>query len=289
MLNKRVLLTGITGFIGGHVAARFLQAGWDVSSIIRTKSDLAVLPTDMRDKMTFHNHDKEDMRDILREAKPEIVIHLASCFISQHTYEDIDALLTSNVIFGTKLLDAMKEVGVTKFINTGTSWQHFENKSYSPVNLYAASKQAFEDMVRYYEETVPLKVITLKLFDTYGQGDRRRKLLAILDEIAKTGDTLKMSPGEQKIDLVHVEDVAEAFFIAANYLAEGRFDLCGTYAVTSGNALPLRELVARYEKMIKKPLNIVWGAREYRPREVMVPWNTGKILPGWERGHRELM
>ena len=67
----------------------------------------------------------------------------------------------------------MKEVGVKILVNTGTSWQHYENKDYSPVNLYAATKQSFEAILQYYVEVASLKAITLKLFETYGLDDPR--------------------------------------------------------------------------------------------------------------------
>ena len=66
-------------------------------------------------------------------------------------------------------------------------------------------------------------------------------------------------------------------------------DLCGSYVVSSGKTVTLRELVRRYEKLIGKKLLIDWGARPYREREVMHPWRGGKILPGWVREHQELM
>jgi len=286
----KALLTGVTGFIGSHLAEKLVNEHWELHAVVRESSNLDILPGWIRESVIFHVHSKEhDLPEIVEVAKPEVVFHLASLFLSQHRYQDIDALMESNVTFGVKLLEAMRQHGVHNFVHAGTAWQHYQNASYSPVNLYAASKQAFEDVLRYYEETVGIHAVVLKLFDTYGPGDRRGKLLALLEQIAETGETLPMSPGEQKIDYVHVDDVSEAFFLAANYLLEGHFELCGDYVVSSGHAISLRELVSRYEKIIGKRLSIAWGERAYREREVMVPWNKGRILPGWERKHKELM
>jgi nucleoside-diphosphate-sugar epimerase len=164
-------------------------------------------------------------------------------------------------------------------INTGTSWQHFENNEKRPVNLYAASKQAFECMARYYSDAHGMKVVNLKLYDTYGNGDTRPKLFATLKRIASSGESLAMSPGEQLIDILHVDDVVHAFCVCLQKLPD--LPQWSSYAISSGNPLPLTELVAAFEQAIGKKLNIDFGAREYRPREVMVPWNTGQTLPGW--------
>jgi nucleoside-diphosphate-sugar epimerase len=54
------------------------------------------------------------------------------------------------------------------------------------------------------------------------------------------------------------------------------------YAVSAGNNLTLRQLVGTLEKLYNKPLNVLWGAKPYRFREVMKPWGSGKSLPGWK-------
>lgn len=289
-MSKKILLTGITGFIGSNLAKKLLEDGIEVHAIVRESSNLSLLDANVRENVVFHTHNAQNtLKDIVKKATPDVTIHLASLFLSSHKYEDVLPLITSNVAFGAELLEALYLNDAKSFINTGTAWQHYNNADYSPVNLYAATKQAFEDIVKYYEEAKGFKVIALKIYDTYGENDRRKKLLALLKETANSGEKLSMSKGEQKINLVHVEDIANAFSLAAKYLCDGRFDLCGSYALSSGDAISLQELVRRYEKLIGKKINIGWGEREYREREVMEPWNRGKILPGWERKHRELM
>jgi len=222
------------------------------------------------------------MDSIMANTKPDIVFHLASLFLSQHTSNDIERLIVSNVLFGTQLLDAMTAQGITKIVNTGTSWQHYENKPYSPVNLYAATKQAFEDIMQYYVEVERISAITLKLFDTYGPGDPRPKLMNLLLNTAHTGQLLLMSPGAQFIDLVHVDDVVNAYLMASDYLYMRAN--CGhdVFAVTTGQFVSLKNFVALFEKAAHKKLNIKWDARPYRSREVMNPWEEGKCLPGWQ-------
>lgn len=277
-MQKKVLLTGITGFIGRNLVKRFLSQGWQVSALIRSGSDVDVLPE--RNQIQFFNVDKECMTDIFAKIRPDVVVHLASLYLAQHDYKDIPALINSNVAFGTKLLDAMRLTGVKNFINTGTAWQHYQNEDYNPVNLYAATKQAFEAIIRYYQEAYNFRVINLQLFDTYGRGDTRKKIVALLDELRKTNKSLAMSQGEQFIDLVHIDDVVNAFIMAADYLLQDS-SKCGIYAVSSQKPVRLKELVAEYERIMDCKLHIEWGGRPYRPREVMLPWSDYMLLPGW--------
>ena len=288
--DKKVLVTGITGFIGSNLVKKMISHGWNVEAIVRRGSHIELLSQDIRESVVFHEYgDNNTLATIVSMARPQVVIHLASLFLSRHEPNDVGPLLDSNVVFGTHLLEAMSRYGVKNFINTGTAWQHYQNAAYSPVNLYAATKEAFGNILQYYEEGHDIHAITLQLSDTYGEGDRRKKVFQLLREAADSGIPLEMSPGEQLIDCVHVDDVTDAFIMAADYLLSKQYELCGTYAVSAGKAISLRELVTRYEKIIGKPIPVMWGKRKYRPREVMQPWNKGKLLPGWGRKHRELM
>jgi nucleoside-diphosphate-sugar epimerase len=213
---------------------------------------------------------------------PDVTFHLASLFLAQHKPDDVETLIRSNLLFGTQLLEAMASRGRTLLVNTGTAWQHFNNRSYSPVALYAATKQAFEAIIRYYVEAKEFRVITLKLFDTYGPEDPRPKLLSGLRKAALNNKPLSMSPGRQCIDLVHIDDVVNAFIIAGNRLISGVGASEESYAISSGVALSLRELVAIFQQQINANFLVEWGALPYRPREVMKPWRFGKHLPGWQ-------
>jgi len=226
----------------------------------------------------------QDMSTALHVHGPfDGVIHLASLFLSSHQSGDIQPLLTSNVVFPVRLLDAAVKVGIRWFLNTGTTWQHYENKAYSPVNLYAASKQAFESMARYYVEAHGLQFATLALCDTYGPGDTRSKLLRIWCQIARMGTSLDMSEGSQKMDLVYAADVAMAFRLLVEHQEDWTFssELMPTFSITSGEVMSLRELAALFESVTGKTLPIRWGTRPMRPREVMIPWSAGCCVPEW--------
>ncbi len=281
MKNRRALVTGATGFIGSNLVKSLIQDGWSVHVIVRPGSALA----DLEGKasgIVCHVHDgsSRGMVDLVGQANPDVVFHLASCFLAQHRPEDIENLIGSNLLFSTQLAEAMVANGVTRLLNTGTSWQHHLNADYLPVNLYAATKQAFEDILSYYVDAHGLRVMTLALFDTYGPGDPRQKFVSLLWKTALSGQELAMSPGEQLVDIVYIDDVLDAFFVAADLLlgqAEGHL----RYGISSGQPIRLVDLAKAFEDATGLTLPITWGGRSYRPREVMKPWNVFPRLPGW--------
>jgi len=276
------LVTGASGFIGSHLTRQLVRDGWQVHIVSRTGSCLPYSPE--FEYITNHVHDGSTggLIACVAQAKPDVVFHLASFFLSQHEAKDIELLIRSNVLFGTQLLEAMKVNGVKIFINTGTSWQHYNNEDYNPVCLYAATKQAFEAILEYYIQVCGIKIITLKLFDTYGQDDPRPKLFYLLENAASNHESLNMSLGDQVIDLVHIDDVVRAYLIAAKRLQEEVVLSHESYAVSSGKPISLKELVQLYVKLSGQKIKINWGARPYRFREVMNTWNRGAKLAKWE-------
>lgn len=276
----RALITGATGYVGSSLAARLHREGWEVHVVTRAGSSLDALAS--LPGLVVHQHDgtTSGMIELVGKANPGVVFHLASLFLAQHQPQDVDALIRSNVLFSTQLAEAMAANGVRYLVNTGTSWQHFENQAYNPVNLYAATKQAFEDILAYYADAGMLKVTTLALFDTYGPNDPRRKLVALLRDLVRTGQSLAMSPGEQLIDLVHIDDVLDAFMLAAQRLPAQPVAYA-RYGVSSGTPMTLREFVAVFERATGARLAIEWGGRTYRPREVMTPWQA-PAMEGWQ-------
>lgn len=280
--RRAALITGGTGYVGSSLVRRLISSQWEVHVIVRAGSNLDAL-ANVEEQASLHIHDgsTEGLMRIMEGVKPDVVFHLASLFLAQHTPKDVAPLIESNITFATQLVEAMAQNKIRNLVNTGTSWQHFENKSYSPVCLYAATKQAFEALLQYYIEARSIKAITLELFDTYGPHDPRPKLLHLLGKIAASGEILAMSPGEQILDLVYIDDVIDAYLLSAERLLGTEGEVQEHYAVSSGQPLSLKDVVARFEKVTGKKLSIQWGGRPYREREVMSPWSLGKQLPGW--------
>ena len=278
----RILITGATGFVGGHLVKRLLLDKHEIHVLTRPSTDLSKFGGEL-DQVSSHPHygSTEDMVSLVHDALPDAVIHLASLFLGEHKPDDVDLLVNSNILLSTQLAEAMAVNGVQKLINVGTSWQHFDDEDYNPVNLYAATKQAFRDLLRYYAEVNQIRIINLELFDTFGPNDQRGKLFSLLEKLRNGGDRIGMSPGAQRLDPVYVDDVVEAFVIALERLRTESVQAEETYSVCSGDPVELRELVKIYEAVTGAVLDIEWGGRPYRTREVMEPWSRGAVLPSW--------
>lgn len=275
-----ILLTGATGFVGKNLLPALSQYN-DVHILVRPGSNWGELGVE---HVVEFSDDISFLAEYLKQNKIEGIVHLASLYIAEHKSEQVKDLVSSNVYLGTALLEACKLADVKWFLNTGTIWQNFNaldfSDTYNPVNLYAASKQSFITMSKYYTETSDIRFCTLKLCDTFGANDTRKKIFALFDHIATTGETLDMSAGEQYLDILNIEDVVSGFCHLVNLLHEGR-NQRNEYVLSSGQQIKLKDLAAVYAQNNNVKLNINWGGRPYRQREVMIPY-VGNVLEGWK-------
>jgi nucleoside-diphosphate-sugar epimerase len=275
-----IILTGATGFIGSKLAEKLVLDGYSVSIIARLSSQFDALEN-VLNKVKIYVYDGTylSLLNALSAAQPAAVIHVASLFLSNHRPSDVVRLVESNISFPSQLVEAMDQIGCRYLVNTGTSWQHYLNEDSNPVNLYAATKIGFESVLLYYTKARKFNVINLKLFDTYGPGDTRPKLFKVLREAARSGNALKMSPGEQLLDLVYIDDVVNAYQVALKRLFGNSGE--SSYAVSNPKRLKLREVVDIYSNIVGLKINVDWGGFDYRFREVLIPWNKYKMMPDW--------
>lgn len=274
----RIVLTGATGFIGYHLAKK-ICAQYEVWCTIRSTSDVSLLEKLPCNMICVDDYDC--LYEQMNRIQPELVIHLAGLFLSEHNRNSISEMLSSNISFPTILFDAAYQAGCRKFINTGSCWQNYDGEDYNPVNLYAATKQAVEDILTYYVSAKRAKCITLSIFDSYGPLDQRNKILNIVARMGQ-GEEIGMSGGEQKMYLCYIDDIVSAFERAIEIVEDISDGEMRKYAVRSDKPYTLKEIITTYLEVSKKDIQIHWGERPYRNREIMDPTGWGEVIPGWE-------
>lgn len=257
--GAKVVVTGSSGFIGRSLVPLLVDLGCEVETVGR---DAGADPRRIVERVT--------------SCQPDVVIHLATRFVAGHEVEDIPDLVRSNVEFGTCVAEGAARTRA-RFVNIGTAWQHYLGSAYSPISLYAASKQALATILEYYSQVHDLRWSEVTLFDTYGPGDDRPKLVPSLLAAAATGDALDLSDGYQLIDLTYVDDIVRGIALVA-------LDPDGSAScvLRSWSPVTIRDLVTAVETAIELPVPVVWGAREPRLREMRTDWVFGESPAGWQ-------
>ncbi len=279
----KIVVTGATGFIANAIVERLLSEGHQVYVVVRPQTNVSKLLAQI--ELFTDTGNTTLLNDFFQDIKPDGVLHLASLVLVNHTLEEIEPLIISNILFSTRLLEASVNAKVKWFINTGTFWQNYNNEEYNPVNLYAATKQAFEDIAKYYYETNKINFVTIKLNDTFGSNDTRSKIFNLWGRAIANQENLGMSPGEQVIDISYIDNITDAYMMLLKLLRDDDNSTYAgeVYAINANERMTLKELSKVYEEVTHTTVDITWGGREYRDREVMVPWNKGKPVPGWKQ------
>ena len=281
-MDKVALITGTTGFLGRHLCVKLLEKDYKIVVLVRETSNISFFSRYSKQKVIVCQLDKDFnvIDEVVKNYKPLITFHLAAAFDKGYTNKEIVNLINTNILFGTILLNSLVKCNCKNFINIGTYWQNFKDETYNPFNLYAATKQSFQDIIKFYEEEYGLQCITLKLCDTYGENDNREKIINLLKQAYQKDKEVDMTKGEQYLSLTYIDDVVEGIILASDYVLNRKY--CGyTYLLANKNIIKLQDLVRSIEKIANKKLKINWGKIKYKKREIMQPY-IGNILPGWE-------
>jgi nucleoside-diphosphate-sugar epimerase len=136
--------------------------------------------------------------------------------------------------------------------------------------------------MKYYEEVTGTIFVTLELTDNYGPGDSRPKFINLVIDAVRKNEVFRMSPGEQEICYLFVDDTVNAFITCMELLASGEISENSHFSVYADEVLRLKDLVALVADQMQVSLKTEAGFYPYRDREIMTYQPTFPRLPHWE-------
>jgi len=236
----RVLVTGATGFTGGHLA-RFLAARGDqVRALVRDASrarDLALAGIEIA---------VGDLRDAASLAAAtsgiDVVYHIAAMYrqagLADEVYRDVNARGVERVI------EAAAASGVTRVVHCSTVGVHGdieqppanEDAPLRPGDIYQQTKVEGEELARRAAARRGLEVVIARPTGIYGPGDRR--LLKLFRGVARRR-WITLGSGEIYYHLTHIDDLVEGFRLCGEHPAAAH----RTYILAGGEVTTLNELV----------------------------------------------
>ena len=207
----------------------------------------------------------------MHATRADVVLVLAATFVAEHGPEDIDPLIEANIRLAATIMEAARLEGVRRFMMAGTFWEERSTDDPEAVDLYAATRRAAKEILRYYVAAYGWEAAHVRVCDLYGPSDPRPKLFHHLRQAVVSGKSLPMSPGEQVLELLHVSDAARGFRAVVEDLVGSEGSGLRDYGLFSAAPMRLRDVVAAYESVIGRTVPVEWGGRPYRFREVMSP------------------
>ncbi len=259
-MNKRALITGITGFLGSHLAMALIAQGYEIIALKR-KSSLLKRIEPILSKIKLYDLENLDFSvPFQAHGKIDAVIHTATCY--GRNDETPWEIFEANTGFPLRLLDAASLAGVGQFINTDTILDKY-------LNLYSLSKNHLLDWGKFYSMRNKIKFVNMRLEHFYGPSDDDTKFTSyVINNCISNVASLKLTLGEQRRDFIYIDDVISAYLVVLKQadLLEQWFT---EYDVGSGHSVSIREFVGMVHRITHSKINLEFGAIPYRDGEVM--------------------
>lgn len=227
MESKRILITGVAGFIGSCVAEYLTKSYGDYTIVGVDKLSYCSNMNNIKDLKEYGNFvflraditDIEAMDYIFHSQKIDTVLHFAAYTHVDHSFAN-SILFTKNNVLGTHiLLELAKKYNIKRFIHVSTDEVYggmntlsTEETILAPTNPYAATKAAAEHLVMAYHLSFGLNVIITRGNNVYGPRQYPEKVIPkFISHLLRGEDCPIQGTGEQKRSFLYTDDVVSAF------------------------------------------------------------------------------
>jgi nucleoside-diphosphate-sugar epimerase len=236
------LITGGSGFTGGHLLKVFSEAGFECFCFGRSTPKLFSNDHKWAKHYVGDILNPTDIRAALNSSKPEYVIHLSA--ISSNTHENVYELYQTNILGTRALLNGLCERRVAKVIIASSSTVYGrsqsellnESSAVQPFSDYGVSKASQELVAGMFIERLPITVV--RPFNYTGVGQSGSFVVPkIIEHLSNRRNTIRLGNIDVKRDFSDVRDVALAYF----KLIESA-QPCSIVNIASGTAVSVREI-----------------------------------------------
>lgn len=263
-MPRKIVITGITGFLGSRVATAQVAAGNKVVGIVRPTSDLFRLAA-IRDRITLAYAGQESLAEIFDQGV-DAVVHTATNYGREN--EPTIPLLEANVAFPLSLVETCLKYKVRAFINTDSFFSS-NPSSHAYLAAYSASKRQFVERARIAFAGSAVVFANVRIEHLYGPGDSDSKFVSwVVRECLNNVHQLKLTPGGQQRDFIYVDDAVSAICYlldSAEFMSPGNHQL----GLGTGTMISIRSFIETVHRISGSTTELNFGALPYRDHEQM--------------------
>lgn len=281
-----VLITGITGFAGSHLADYILENYPEVKvyGIVRWRSRMENVEH-LKGKIKLIEGDIRDyvsIRSVMEEVKPDIIFHLAAQSFVPTSWKAPQETLSTNIIGQTNIFEAVRELGLNPAIQIAGSSEEYglvyenevpikETNPLRPLSPYAVSKVAQDFLGYQYFKSYGMRIIRTRGFNH--TGPRRgevfvtsnfSKQIALIEK-GKQEPVIKVGNLEAIRDFTDVRDMVRGYWFAATKGEPG-----DVYNICSGKGYKIREILDMLLSLSKVKVKVEVDPERLRPSDVPV-------------------
>jgi NAD dependent epimerase/dehydratase len=273
--NKKVVVTGAAGFIGSHLVGSLVNAGANVTAIVRYNSgsligNLSFLDKDALGAIRIAAGNIEDSDFMFRVLEGhDVVMHLAALIAIPYSYEAPRSYVRTNVEGTLNVLEAARRFAVGRVVHTSTSEVYGtamrvpidETHPLQGQSPYSASKIAADKLAESYHCSFGTPVVTLRPFNTFGPRQSARAFIPTIISQALARDDVRLGSLTPERDMTYVSDTVAGFMAAATTPGvEGM-----TINLGSGETYSIGWFASRILSLMSSTKPIVQEAQRMRP------------------------
>ncbi|MGA2418080.1 MAG: NAD-dependent epimerase/dehydratase family protein [Candidatus Staskawiczbacteria bacterium] len=254
--NKKILVTGGTGFIGSHTVDALIKEGADVV-VVDNLSTGHKENLNPRAKFYEINIADPKIEEILETEKPEIIYHF-SFFVLVPKSVDDPLLDIDNIIGSIRILKKIKQIGGIKkivFPSSGFTYGNTKNlpaketEPQVPASPYAIAKINIENYLKFYKESFNIPYVILRYSAIYGPRQVTGALSDYMRQLASGKQAEMWGDGNKTRDYVYISDVVRANLLALD-VSDSHPD--PVFNVGSGIETTLNSLYQKTAELLNK-------------------------------------
>jgi GDP-4-dehydro-6-deoxy-D-mannose reductase len=267
----RILITGVTGFVGGHLVEALADAGTHTLSGVSRSAAWPARLEHLADKVELHTAELTDgpkIEDMIRRTRPEWVFHLAGYANTGASFREPDKCWADNLTATRSFYDAVVRTGVRPrilFVSTGLIYGDpddgrdscDESTTLKPASPYAASKAAADILSYQYARSPGLDIVRVRLFNQIGPRQSAdyavpnfaRQIAAA--EMRRQESAMTTGDLSAQRDICDIRDVVAAFPLLLEKGVKGE-----AYNAGRGEAYRIQDLLDRLLKLSTIPIEV---------------------------------
>jgi len=284
--TMRALITGISGFVGLHLAEHLLADHPEVElfGLRRWRSEMPAAPALVPALRIIEGDllDAPSLVRVLQASRPDVIFHLAASSSVAGSWDTPAEMVQVNVLGTLHLLEAVRQLDLDARVVIACSAEAYgvvdeselpirEDQPFRPVSPYAVSKAAVDLLGYQYYQAFALKTVRMRLFNHCGPRQSARFVISSLArQIAEIETGLhppRVEVGNLDVrrDFVDVRDAARAYWLAGARAEPGE-----AYNVAGGQARSIREVLEHLLALTEAPVEVVVDPARIRPTEIPV-------------------